>query len=762
MKRKSSKKFLILSISAALVMITGIILACADFGYEDFYSSFFAPETSHTNEFKPFYRSLNKFYGAEQFDSPVNSFDSINIVEWRNFFGGVVNRADMKFLMYRSRIGEIDSLIFYLKDNKFQAKSYLRYNSIYSVPDKAATKEFLYYLGFARRCEPYATYVPDWWDDNTKSKSPRNNSTSMYKLIEGGARALVNVKSEFIRQRYIFQIVRLYFNSEDYSNCLTFYNAHANELTTENTIKYRTMGYAAGAYYKLKNYSWANYLYAITYDKCNEMKIPSFLSFHPQEEADWDEALQLAKNTREKEALWHLLGIYADPLRAIKQIYALNPKSDLMDLLLVRAVNISEENFIPGLDYYTEQKDSGYVLRNAKVDTNLLAFIKDVADKRNTNKPYLWDLSAGYLCIASDDYKSGEKYLKNAEKESHNDVIVAEQIRAFRIISKVEQYTSPNPKQETEFARELVWLTKEKHEEGLRSSQVATWAIKRLSEKYRAFGNQVLAQCLNYDQDKQFYNDPGKMKALITLMDKPSKSEFEQFALSVHPYSRADLFEFQAIGLIYQYKFEEAVEKFDECKGSGDSELLGDPFIIHINDCHDCDHLSKDGDVYTKYTFVKRMAELQAFTSGDSKKLAQNYFLLANGFYNMTYFGNARLVYDTKMTFNYSIDFEYDSKSHHLDEAIYDCSKAEEYYRKAMEFSVDKEFKAKCCFMAAKCEQNNYFISNDFDTDKPVRSGKYFKMMQENFSKTNYYKEVLKECGYFAMFQTQGLMKHAK
>jgi hypothetical protein len=762
MKKKNSKKFLVASISGALVLVTGIILACADFGYEDFYNSFFAPETSHAHEYKPFFRSLNKFYENERFETTLNSFDSINVVEWRNFFGSKVSRADMKFLMYRSRIGEIDSLIFYLKDNKYPAKSYLKYNSIYTVEDKNAIKECLFYLGFAKRCEPFATFNPEWWDDDAKNKDPRRNKTAMLKLIEGGSKALVNVKSDFIRQRYLFQIIRLYFNAGEYGSCVTYYNAHSADFTIDNTIKYRTMGYAAGAYYQQKKYSEANYLYASVYDKCEEMKVSSYLSFHPQEEADWNGSLQLAKNNREKAALWHLLGIYADPVRAMKEIYALDPKSDLLDLLLVRAVNIAEESFIPSTNYYTEKSDSGYDLKSSSIDKSLLTFLKDVADKRNTNKPYLWDLATGYLYIGATDFVQGDKYLRNAEKEAKNDVLVNEQIRALRFVSKVQQYNTPSAKTEVELAKELLWLSKEKHEAGLRSSEVYNWALHRLSQKYHTFGDFVKAQCLDINQDKQFYDDPAKMKALISFIDKPAKSQFDEFLVSIHPYSKEVLFDYQAIVLVYQYKFHDAIDKFDECKGSGSDPLLGDPFIIHINDCHDCDHEAHTGDSYTKYSFVKRLAELEDFSSGDSKKMSENYFLLANGLYNMTYFGNARVVYGTPIKDRSLVYFEYSSNQQNLTDPIYDCSRAETYYRKAMELSIDKEFKAKCCFMAAKCEQNAYFISPEFNYEKAVQSGKYYKQLQENFSKTNYYNEVLKECGYFKLYQTNWVLKNRK
>src|SRR5205085_9070346 len=112
--------------------------------------------------------------------------------------------------------------------------------------------------------------------------------------------------------------------------------------------------------YKLKQYSRANYLYAYLFDKDPCAKYTSYQSFHPQEEADWKQTLQLAKTTAEKEVLWELFGIYADPVRAIKQIYTLNPKSDHLSLLLVRAVNLAEEQLLlnPGRDdnsFYNEE-----------------------------------------------------------------------------------------------------------------------------------------------------------------------------------------------------------------------------------------------------------------------------------------------------------------------------------------------------------------------------------------------------------------------
>jgi tetratricopeptide (TPR) repeat protein len=240
------------------------------------------------------------------------------------------------------------------------------------------------------------------------------------------------------------------------------------------------------------------------------------------------------------------------------------------------------------------------------------------------------------------------------------------------------------------------------------------------------------------------------MKALIGLMDKPAKTGFEKFILNVHPYKRTDLFEYQATKLVFQHQLKEALDKFKECEGSGDGSFLGDPFLIHINDCHDCDHAAAKEETYSKYSFIDQMLSLEEKTSHKPKEAAEAYFLLGNGYYNITYFGNGRSFYENAIKPN-EVLWEFSSSYANFKDVIYDCSLAEECYRKAMELSVDPEFKAKCCFMAAKCEQNVYFISGNNDK-ADFKAGNYFKMLKDKFAKTDYYKDVINECGYFKTY----------
>lgn len=179
-------------------------------------------------------------------------------------------------------------------------------------------------------------------------------------------------------------------------------------------------------------------------------------------------------------------------------------------------------------------------------------------------------------------------------------------------------------------------------------------------------------------------------------------------------------------------------------------ELYGNPFTIHIKDCHDCDHAAAQKTKYTKESFVEKLIEMKNTAQTKPAEAAQNYFLVANGFYNMTYYGNARVFYSNPI-YSYTEWNETDTG----DIKELNCSLALKYYLLAREKSTDKEFKAKCTFMAAKCEQNNDFGGSFLDQNENITPGAYYKALKKEFSATKYYQEILRECSYFSAFDKQ-------
>lgn len=758
MIKKTLRKSSLLPVSL-LIIATGIALACADIDMSDYPNSCFAPETVHNKNITPFFLSYHTLYTEsyynwdtyELYDNNVKTFNNANTDEWSGYFKHKAATNDISFILYKARLGEIDTMIFYLKKPNYPISDALESNSVLKG-DKRSVLDFLYYMGYAKRCEPYSTYAPEWWDDDAKAKDPRNDKTSMQKLEDGGLKQITNANSDFVKQRYMFQVLRLYYMEGAYDKCIAYYNSNiASFETPANSIKYRAMGYAAASYFKQKNYANANLLYARLFNEYGPMQVSAYLSFHPQDESDWNQALAMAKTDDEKIALWEMLGIYKDPYRAAKEVYAINPKAEALDLMLVRLVNVEEQFLLPQGN--PDDESGGAVTDTIKSApfNDIVSFVKSVADKGNTAKPYEWNLSAGYLAWLNNE-KKYDKYLAKAAKESAGDKLVQEQVRSIRLLATVKDGKAGDKKFEDTAAAEMNWLLHTRHDTALRTSNIHAEVLNMLKDKYSKAGNTMIVDFLKGTLDSATIKNNKALDALVKYMSRPDLSPFEKYAISEFTYAKHDLVELQAVNLMYRYDFAGAVTKFKEDDSSGTGTLYGDPFEIHINDCHDCDAQEAGGHAGTKLVFAQEMAGLQ-IKAKQNPKDADVLYDLANGYYNMSYFGNNRVLYDTKATFMSNAGFDMTDYEPLDTTGLYmNCRMAETYFVKAMNTSKDKEFKAKCCFMAAKCEQNEFFCNKPKNYKGDFKAGKYFAMLKSDYSSTGYYQEVIKECGYFRTY----------
>ena len=118
----------------------------------------------------------------------------------------------------------------------------------------------------------------------------------------------------------------------------------------------------------------------------------------------------------------------------------------------------------------------------------------------------------------------------------------------------------------------------------------------------------------------------------------------------------------------------------------------------------------------------------------------------------MTYFGNSRQLYQTRIR-EFGVVGFYDPESKNL--SIVDCSVAKQYLQKALSSARNNEMKAKCCFMLARCEQNEFFLHVPEGYQGDFKAGQYFRNLKSDYADTKYYQEILKECGYFRTFAGQ-------
>ena len=77
----------------------------------------------------------------------------------------------------------------------------------------------------------------------------------------------------------------------------------------------------------------------------------------------------------------------------------------------------------------------------------------------------------------------------------------------------------------------------------------------------------------------------------------------------------------------------------------------------------------------------------------------------------------------------------------------------------ALEKATDDEQRAKCHYLLAKCDRNEWYNRNYYNN--PENEYKYDEQVYTNlkvfdglsqYSQTKYYQEVLRECGYFRTY----------
>lgn len=739
MKLKSIKSWQIVCASLLLLAASyGIVRACAGGDWDESYSSNYTPEVfvADTTQTPFFYTWL--FYYQIGFDTEHNErFNSTNVADWSKYLKGSVDKPSLEYLLNKANSKAIGQLVAFfdgkvLPDSlKRKAKGISRSNPLH--------KDFIHYLMYAKKCEQYAVYYNYYWDD----KRTLPSRSDMGNIEESLRNGFEKSSDQFLKERYWFQLVRYYY-FYDWDRCT--YTFESNKLKfSPSTMYYRAMSYAAGAYYAMDRYVIANYYYSRIYDGCNQLKVVAHSSFHPQNESDWQQTLELCQNNEERITLWHLLGInYADEVRSMKEIYKLSSYSTKLDLLLTRFVN-KQEIGTP----YSQNTDSA-----KKAIEQDIRWCQQVANEGKTSNPFLWDVSAGYLSFLVGDYQKSAHYYQKAAKGTPNNDLAKSQLRLLTLLTNIKLLPKITPANEQSLLADLQWLYKLSYKSidtRFRYYNAQSWVKKELAQKYEAQGDAVKAEC--FSSSTAFYSSNSNIEKMKAYFQNAKPNAYDKFCMGMSEKKLVDLWEYQAIRAAYSDSLSNAIALMQNVGET--STLLGNPFIGRKNDCHDCDHMAPQKVKYTKMSFLKKMKDLETAVAAGTNVHA-NAFMLGNAFYNMSHYGNARAFYEggvitAGQSSPYYIPTEF--------AAMLTSNKmAMKYYQIAFKGATNNEQKAKCLFMMAKCERNEWYnttlYSNreneyNYDSNSPdFIQWNSFKLLK-GYKNTKFYKEIINECGYF-------------
>lgn len=652
--------------------------------------------------------------------------------DWHGFLKDAVTPADWEQVLMKASLKDILAIELRLQGKSTAAPKGFEASSMWTSASSPQLYSAVEFVELLKRMEPQVTF--EIWTDKPRPAA----GTTLARELNAAQRGLKAAKEPFLQQRYAFAVLRALFYRQDWPAAIAFFDKNTATLSAPSEdLKWRARFYAAGALRKDGKAGRANLELARIHAGYYPLAGAAVFDFKPAEEADWKESLRLTKDPKEKAALWSMVGIKHDALVGAQEILKVDPKSPLVPVLVVREMS-RVESMVDRT--FSNPPEKAQVAAQKKAFAKLEALATRLATAPGAAKPYIYELMLGHIAARRGDVANTRTHTAKAVALAPGDKGVASQAKASLAIALVADWKI-NPQAEAELAATMHGITPEFG----RMSSVSNEVRTKLAFAYAAANKMIDAEFLAHathdsldegnfalsEKIKTNWENVAFLKAMIARTDQRT-TEFDRFVLE-QSHVKEELLKELAVRYTLDGDFAAAKLLFETTKIKS-ALLHTDPFVIHVLDCHDCDH-EKFGEKakWTHKNLVDRLIDLDAISKGGGEKGAQASLALGNALYNITHHGNAR---------SFAEDTHQDS---------YDARLAERYYKKVYDTSGNRELKAQAAWLAAKAELGTMIGGQQAANfaDAGMMIPKTWFPIFKKFSNTKYYKEVLAECGRF-------------
>src|SRR5262249_7571182 len=281
----------------------------------------------------------------------------------------------------------------------------------------------------------------------------------------------------------------------------------------------------------------------------------------------------------------------------IREIMRIDPTSNLLGLLVVRALARAEST----TKRTFESDDGVLVAAEARELATVESIVKEIERTPGADRPWLMELVLGHLAAKRGDAVAARVHLQLAIAAQPKNPRVVDQAKASLALALAADWRF-NPHSADELARAMTSLG---HGFG-RAASVRSDVRTLLAKAYADAGFPVEAELLMPEETAPFAfgASRGNLRwhqaafiAELTARTNRTRTEFDRF-LPAGSHTRAHLEHELALRRLLDGDFTAAAEAFRTKRT--ESGLLGtDPFVIHIRDCHDCDHAKYAGSKWT-------------------------------------------------------------------------------------------------------------------------------------------------------------------
>ena len=709
--------------------------------------------TSALNFAPPYYMSIEELY--DMYEDKGDYQKDGNVKEWRERFCNKAKPEDIEYVIYKTTRSELEQLRTASRSKSIPLSFRLAKNTFAKHLEKYECKEVIDYLIYAKRCEPYVVKKKSWDDTPIDEEA-------MQKLIKEGLEKFDILESHYVKLRYAYQIIRLAHYSKSYEQTLYLYDFLMPKIDNDPSIlEYWILGHKAGALMSLGDTVEASYLFLQIFQNCPSKRESAYHSFKIKNEEEWNACLLMCQDDQERATLHALRANAAESkaLEDMKEVYRLHANSKHLELLMVKEMLKLERDLL-GNEFNDKKKENRKLagLPRAFAGAYLLElqdFVLQILEEKRIKRLEFWKLMEGYMTLLSGNYYDATKSFADARKMIKNDTL-KEQLQVFELALKISSYEQISEQVEIELERIKKRSPLYEHNEDFTDflDDKLAYMYKLEDRPGKAF--------LHHYQLRQLLANPQMdiVEDLLAICNEPKPNRFEKELVAKGDSTILyDLLDIKATIFLDEYDLEAALEVLKGMdRAEWDKYGVFNPFVEMIND-RVKRKLPSNVQTFNKGELIERLLDMEYKARAGTENSAELYYQLGIAYYNMSYFGYSWKVMDyfrsdvsmarwdpeeyDEYVFKHPF-YPFGNREH------FDCTMPLYYFEKARLLAGTSELGMKATFMAAKCEQNIFYVEGG------EQSHDYFDLLINNYGPvkdtSDFYREIVRECKYFQAY----------
>lgn len=777
------------------------IKACSWSSEDEAFYNLFNQELVSDKSLHPFLLTYDYAYYTSNYWNPASkSEDSIdyNILEWKKYFDNKITESDLKYLVYKSTIEELNFILSNKKDKTNTALN----NSILST-DKGI--EAIKYLIFAKQCEKFALTQSNESGWSYMGAREQMTKPQFMQTAKDGNQLYAATQNNDIKLRIAYQLVRLSHYGGFNDDAVRYFNTYVEPLKNKSLLYYYALEQKAGALYNQKKYAMAAQNYLQVFNATPDRQLAVYASFAIGENL-YTNAENLLKTADEKSTLYLLRGYnnFSSGVSEMKKIYNIAPNSTKLELLAVREMNKTERKVLE--QPYQGNNKTMFLKPDANTTAylqKLILFTETLLNNKQVIRKDFWKAYQAHLYFLSGKYDKAQsiaKSIQSNETNINNQATItafAAYTAALKTIDDVAETTINN------------FLTSTKDENTQR------YIYEIVAHKYLLQNNFAKAfLCHNdlsglytsldikiIDDLIAFYNKTDKNNLENKLADKQKDALVYLYDLKGTHYLKMDdlnnaiiWFKKVPTNLAFlkqhEYDYETNTTKEIEGEFNGYSDISARIFSNGVRSYfEDSEEKAMTDEVYkmpefkfitskmNKLQLVENLLKLKKIAEEKSEAGARANYLLGNYYYNTSSWGFYRnIMYYEPGNYYLSYIYKYGNTEANSLKSPYNYNggtgvtfvnnlqKPYDYYMKVEGLSAFSELKAKAIFQASKIELDIFFAKQAdtyfgyngnykqlySKTNRPL-----FAVLKQKYADTKYYKEIQSNCLYFKYYLNQ-------